>query len=84
MYATKEKNCYSECRLLRCFRDPIRVLRIENRVPRISENDHRVPKIRENRVPRISEVGSLQFHTGYPWASAGGGKTGICPLGNWD
>jgi len=37
---------------LRCFRDPIRVPRIENRVPRISENDHRVPRIRENRVPK--------------------------------
>ena len=34
-----------------CFRDPIRVPKIENRVPRISENYHRVPKIRENRVP---------------------------------
>jgi len=32
---------------LRCFRDPIRVPRIEN------------------RVPRIREIGSLQFHTGY-------------------
>ena len=40
---------------LRCFRGPIRVPRIENRVPRI----------RENRVPRIREIGSLQFHTGY-------------------
>jgi len=37
---------------LRCFRDPIRVPRIENRVPRIRENYHRVPRI-ENRVPRI-------------------------------
>jgi len=46
---------------LRCFRDP----RIENRVPRISENYHRVPKIRENRVPRINEIGTLQVHTGY-------------------
>jgi len=50
---------------LRCFRDPIRVHRIENRVPRIRENYHRVPKIRENRVPRIREIGSLQVHTGY-------------------
>jgi len=37
---------------LRRFRDPIRV-------PRIRENYHRVPKIRENRVPRIREIGSL-------------------------
>jgi len=29
---------------------PIRVPRIENRVPRIGENFHRVPRIRENRV----------------------------------
>jgi len=29
--------------------DPIRVPRIENRVPRISENCHWVPRIRENR-----------------------------------
>jgi len=36
---------------LRCFRDPIRVPRIENRVPRIRENSHRVPRNRENRVP---------------------------------
>jgi len=43
---------------LRRFRDPIRVLRI-------SENYHRVPKVRENRVPRIREIGSLQNHTGY-------------------
>jgi len=50
---------------LRCFRDPIRVPRIENRVPRIKENYHRVPKIRENRVPRSREIRSLQVHTGY-------------------
>jgi len=36
---------------LKCFRDPIRVPRIENRVTRISENYHWVPRIRENRVP---------------------------------
>jgi len=30
---------------LRCFR-------LENRVPRIRENYHRVPGIRENRVPK--------------------------------
>jgi len=52
-------------RFLRCFRDPDRVPRIENRVPRISENYHRVPRIRENRVPRIREIGSLQINTGY-------------------
>jgi len=40
---------------LRRFRDPIRVPRISNRVP----------KIRENRVPRIRETGSLQIHTGF-------------------
>jgi len=44
-------------RFLRRFRDPIRVPRISNRVPRIRENYHRVPKIRE--------IGSLQIHTGY-------------------
>jgi len=49
---------------LSCFRDPIRVSRISNRVPRIRENYHRVPKIRENRVPRIREIGSLQIQTG--------------------
>ena len=61
------------CRVfLRCFRNPIRVPRIENRVPRIEnrvprirENYHRVPRTRENRVPRIREIGSLQVHTGY-------------------
>jgi len=50
---------------LRRFRDPIRVPRISNRVPRIRENYHRVPKIRENGVPRIREIGPLQIHTGY-------------------
>ena len=50
---------------LRRFRDPIRVPRISNRVPRIRENYHRVLKIRENRVPRIREVGSLQIHIGH-------------------
>jgi len=50
---------------LKRFRDPIRVPRISNRVPRIRENYHRVPKIGENRVPRIREIGSLQIHTGY-------------------
>ena len=37
----------------RCFRDLIRVPRIENQVPRISENYDRVPRIRENQVPII-------------------------------
>jgi len=37
----------------------LRRFRIENQVPRISENCHRVPRIRENRVPRIREIGSL-------------------------
>jgi len=50
---------------LRCFRDPIWVPRIENRVPRISENHHRVLRIKENRVPRIREIGALQVHIGY-------------------
>ena len=50
---------------LRYFRGPVRVPRIENRVPRISENYHRVPRIRENRVPTIREIGSLQGHTGH-------------------
>jgi len=49
----------------RRFRDPIRVPRISNRVPRIRENYHQVPKIRENRVPRIREIGSLQIQTGF-------------------
>jgi len=42
---------------LRCFRDPIQVPRIENRVLGIRENYHWVPKIRE--------IGSLQVRTGY-------------------
>ena len=40
----------------RRFRDPNRVPRISNRVPRAREHYHRVPKIRE--------IGSLQIHTG--------------------
>ena len=47
------------------IRDPIRVPRIENRVRRIRENHHRVSKIKENRVPRIREIGSLQVLIGY-------------------
>jgi len=49
---------------LRRFRDPIWVPRISNRVPRIRENYHRVLKIRENRVARIREIGSLQIYMG--------------------
>jgi len=45
--------------------DLIGVPRIENRVPRIIENYHRVPRIRENRVRRIREFGSLQVRTRY-------------------
>ena len=41
---------------IRYFRDPIRVPRIENRVPRIRQNYH--------RVPRIREISCLQVHTG--------------------
>jgi len=43
---------------LRRLKDPIRV-------PRIRENYHRVPKIRENRVPRIREIGSPQIQSGF-------------------
>jgi len=50
---------------LRRFRDPIRVPKISNWVPRIGGNYHRVPKILENRVARIREIVSLQIHTGY-------------------
>jgi len=50
---------------LRPFRDPIRVPRISNRVPRIKANCHGIPEIRKNRVPRIREIGSLQIHAGY-------------------
>ena len=49
------------------FRDLIRVPKISNRVPRVRENYHQVLKIRENRVSRNREIGSLQqqVHTGY-------------------
>jgi len=50
---------------LRRCRDPIRVFRIENRVPRFIKDYHRVPGMRENKVPRIREIGSLQIHSGY-------------------
>ena len=43
--------------LLRYFRGPIRVTRIENWVSKIKENYHRVPKIKEIR--------SLQVHIMY-------------------
>jgi len=33
---------------LKRFRDPFPVTRIENRVPRVRENYHRVPRIRES------------------------------------
>jgi len=54
---TREENASEDwnCIISGCFRDRIRVPRIENRVP----------KIRENGVPRIREIGSLQVHTGY-------------------
>ena len=61
----RKTGCTLEQGFLRCFRDPFRVPRIENRAPRISENHHRVPGIKENRVPRIREIGSLQVHIGY-------------------
>jgi len=53
--------------ILMRFRNPIRYPRIENRVPRIRENYH--------QVPRIREIGSLQVHTGYLTASLK--KTGL-------
>jgi len=45
----------------RKIRDFLRRFRISNLVPRIRENYHRGPKIRENRVPRIREIGSQQI-----------------------
>jgi len=57
------KRFYNFKQSLRCFRDPIRDPRIENRVPRIREDYHRVPRIKENQVPRIRETGSLPIHT---------------------
>jgi len=68
------------CRFfLRRFRDPILVPRISNRVPRIRENYHRVPKIRENRVPRIREIGSLQIQTGFLTISLKKTCLTVCP-----
>jgi len=46
------------------FGDPNRVSRISNRVPRITENDHRVPKIRE--------IGSLESEKSSPYRSISG------------
>jgi len=43
---------------IKVFWDPIRVFRFKG-------NYHQVPRIRENRVPRIREIGSLPIHTGY-------------------
>jgi len=62
---------------LRRFRDPTWVSRISNREPRIRENYHRVPKIRENRVPKIREnrvpkireIGSLKSEKSGPYRS---------------
>ena len=59
------ESSHSQPGSLRRFRDPIRVPRISNRVSRIRENYHRVPKTRENRVHRIREIGSLQIQTGF-------------------
>jgi len=63
-YQSLWRNFYALSVFLRCFGDLIRVPRIENWVPRIRENYHRVLRIRENRVPRIRQAGSLQIHTG--------------------
>jgi len=62
----------SKCRVfLRCFRDPIWVPRIENRVPRIRENYDRVPRIIETnlyRVPNISLKKNLsKWKHGHYW-----------------
>jgi len=54
---TKQKDQYNdhiETVFLKVFS------RIENRVP-----DHRVPRIRQNRVPAIRGIESLQVNTGY-------------------
>jgi len=48
---------YFQLGFLRCFRDPILVPRIGNRISRIRENYH--------RVPRIRWIGSLQIYAGY-------------------
>jgi len=57
-FQTKKFTCaYNIPVFFKCFREPIRVPRIENRVPRIRGNYH--------RDPRIDKIGSLQIHTGY-------------------
>jgi len=53
---------YENEKMIRVF---LRCFRIEDWVPRIRESDQRVPRIKENRVPRIREIGSLQVHIGY-------------------
>jgi len=54
---------YTHSGFFRRIRDPIRVLRVSNRVSWIRENYHRVPKLKENRVPSIKEIGSLKIQT---------------------
>jgi len=54
----------SETSFLRCFKDPIRVPRIENLVPRIRENYY--------RVPRIRKIGSLESEKSGPYRSIPG------------
>ena len=49
--------------LFRRFRDPIRVPRIENRVPRIRENYHRVP------IYSTQNIGSLESEQSGPYRS---------------
>ena len=63
VYGRKQNVRTVQCRVFwMCFRDPIRV-------PTIRENYHRVPGIRENRVPRIREIGFLSFSFKKPWYS---------------
>jgi len=50
---------------VRRFRNPIRVPRIENQVPRIRDNHHWALRITENRVPRKREIVHLQLRTRY-------------------
>jgi len=45
---------------LRCFRDP-------NLVHKIKEKHHRLPRIRQNRVPRIREIGPLESEKSGPY-----------------
>jgi len=53
-HATSAK-CIIQAGIFKAFRDPIRVPRISNRIP----------KIRKNRVARFIEIGSLQNQTGF-------------------